>query len=83
MLVVTIALSAYWFNGILIRAIADFAELNWNYDTLYDSRLVQTVLSISWALAALVCIIIASIKKNRIWWFMGLVFLLVLLPSYS
>ncbi|MEY0974904.1 DUF2339 domain-containing protein [Providencia rettgeri] len=71
LLVVTIALSAYWFNGILIRAIADFAELNWSYDTLYDSRLVQTVLSISWALAALACIIIASIKKNRIWWFMG------------
>lgn len=71
LLVAIIALSAYWFNGILIRAIADFAELNWNYDTLYDSRLLQTVLSISWALAALACITIAAIKKNRIWWFMG------------
>lgn len=71
LLIVIIALSAYWFNGILIRAIADFAGLNWHYDTLYESRLVQTVLSISWALAALACIIIAAIKKSRIWWFMG------------
>ncbi|MEY0973647.1 DUF2339 domain-containing protein [Providencia huaxiensis] len=69
--VATIALSAYWFNGILIRATADFAALSWNYETLYDSRLVQTVLSISWALAALACIIVAALKKNRICWFIG------------
>ncbi|MEX6225736.1 hypothetical protein AB6F55_13500 [Providencia hangzhouensis] len=30
---------------------------------LYDSRLIQTVLSISWALAALLCIVIAAMKK--------------------
>ncbi len=37
---------------------------------------VQTVLSISWALAALVCIIIASIKKIEFGGLWGLVFCL-------
>ncbi|MFW0927833.1 MAG: DUF2339 domain-containing protein [Providencia rettgeri] len=71
LLVSIILLSAFWFNGILIRAVADFAGLSWNYAVLYDSRLIQTVLSISWALAALLCIVIAAMKKSRIWWFMG------------
>ncbi|MEX6210805.1 hypothetical protein AB6G58_14010 [Providencia huaxiensis] len=63
LLVSIILLSAFWFNGILIRAVADFAGLSWNYAVLYDSRLIQTVLSISWALAALLCIVIAAMKK--------------------
>ncbi|GAB1440802.1 DUF2339 domain-containing protein [Providencia sp.] len=71
LLVAVIVLSAYWFNGILIRATADFAGLAWDYGALFDSRLVQTVLSISWALAALGCMIVAAIKKSRIWWFTG------------
>ncbi|MGO2305298.1 MAG: DUF2339 domain-containing protein [Providencia sp.] len=71
LVVATAALSVLWFNGILIRATADFADLNWNFYVLYHSRLVQTVLSISWALAALVCMVIAAVKRNRIWWFSG------------
>ena len=71
LMITTVTLSAFWFNGILIRATADFADLNWNYYVLYDSRLIQTVLSISWALAALACMIIATVQKNRVWWFCG------------
>lgn len=71
LMVAIIVLAGLWFNGILIRATADFAGLNWHYKTLFDSRLVQTVLSISWALAALVCAVISATKKNRIWWFFG------------
>ncbi|HGN1705275.1 TPA: DUF2339 domain-containing protein [Providencia rettgeri] len=71
LLIAIIMLSAYWFNGILIRATADFAGLTWNYGILYGSHLVQTVLSISWALAALTCIILAAMKKSRSWWFFG------------
>ncbi|MDR5650637.1 DUF2339 domain-containing protein, partial [Staphylococcus nepalensis] len=54
-----------------IRIISDFAEINWNVDALFNSRLVQTVLSISWSLVALGFMIFASIKQNRMSWFLG------------
>lgn len=73
LMVTAIGLSVLWFNGILIRATADFANISWNLDALYDSRIIQTVLSISWALAALFCMVIAAIKKNRVWWLSGAV----------
>ncbi|EPU3839319.1 DUF2339 domain-containing protein [Providencia stuartii] len=66
-----IVLSGVWFNGIIIRIISDFAEINWNVDALFNSRLVQTVLSISWSLVALGFMIFASIKQNRMSWFLG------------
>lgn len=35
-------LSGLWFNGIILRAVADFAGINWGFDALFDSRLIQT-----------------------------------------
>nr|ELR5143295.1 DUF2339 domain-containing protein [Providencia stuartii] len=66
-----IVLSILWFNGIMLRAISDFAEINWNAQALFDSRLVQTILSISWSLAALAFMIFASLKQNRLSWLFG------------
>lgn len=73
LLFVIIGLSVIWYNGIILRATADFADLMWNRYVLYDSRLIQTVLSISWAAAALVCMVIAALQKSRAWWVAGAV----------
>lgn len=70
-MVVIIGLAIFWYNGIILRATADFADIPWNKNILFDSRLVQTVLSISWAIAALFCMVIAAVKKSRTWWFGG------------
>ncbi|MFY3769265.1 hypothetical protein AHYW_002755 [Providencia manganoxydans] len=66
-----VILSGLWFNGIILRAVADFSEINWAFDALFDSRLVQTVLSISWSLAALGFMIFAALKQNRVSWLIG------------
>ncbi|EKT62167.1 DUF2339 domain-containing protein [Providencia burhodogranariea] len=66
-----IALSALWFNGIILRALSDLANINWEFGSLFDSRLVQTVLSISWSLVALGFMVFASIKQNRVSWILG------------
>lgn len=71
LMVVIIGLAIFWYNGIILRATADFANIPWNENILFDSRLVQTVLSISWAIAALFCMVIAAVKKSRAWWFGG------------
>ncbi|HHR5807918.1 TPA: DUF2339 domain-containing protein [Providencia alcalifaciens] len=71
LMVVIIGLTLLWYNGIILRATADFANITWNRYILFDSRLVQTVLSISWGIAALVCMVIAAVKKSRVWWFGG------------
>lgn len=66
-----IVLSALWFNGIILRALSDFAGIHWGFDALLDSRLVQTVLSISWSILALGFMIFAGVKQNRISWLFG------------
>lgn len=66
-----IALSALWLNGIILRALSDFAEIHWGFDALFDSRLVQTVLSISWSILALGFMIFANVKQNRLSWLFG------------
>ncbi|MCW2255216.1 putative membrane protein [Providencia alcalifaciens] len=66
-----IVLSALWFNGIILRALSDFAGIHWVFDALFDSRLVQTVLSISWSIVALGFMLFAGVKQNRISWFFG------------
>lgn len=66
-----VILSGLWFNGIILRAVADFSEISWNFDTLFDSRLIQTVLSISWSLVALGFMVFAALKHNRASWLIG------------
>lgn len=66
-----IILSILWFNGILLRALSDYADINWDFDALFTSRLVQTILSISWSVIALGFMIFAGMKQNRKYWFFG------------
>ncbi|PWC12857.1 DUF2339 domain-containing protein [Brenneria roseae subsp. americana] len=58
-------------NGLLLRALAWYAQIPWSVDWLWDSRLVQTTFALLWTLAALVCMVWSTRRQQRGGWIMG------------
>lgn len=55
-------------NAIILRAISQWLNINYNIDSLMNSSIVQTTLSISWTLISLLTIYIASQRNIRPLW---------------
>lgn len=70
-----ITLSVCWFNGVLLRGLVDYLDLYWSLTSILDSRFIQTTLSIVWTLVALIIMIMAHNKQQRINWFAGAIIL--------
>ncbi len=58
-------------SGIVVRSCHHFAGVEWDWETLMDSQVVQAALSIAWAVIALVVTALASRKKWRAVWIVG------------
>lgn len=65
------ALAAWWANGLLLRTLAEIGDLRWQWDALWDSRLVQTSFAFAWTLAALAAMLFAVRRSSREVWFGG------------
>jgi hypothetical protein len=60
-----------WLNVTLFRIAHHWFGVNYNPDALYDSNLVQTAVSILWALSGVILTVYASRKKIRFLWMAG------------
>jgi uncharacterized membrane protein len=75
MKVVLLALSFWWLNGVLLRALAHFGGIPWYMESLWHSRLVQTTFALFWMLTALIVMLRATRRASRYEWLSGAVLL--------
>lgn len=69
-------LAAYgWFNLMLLRSVAYYLGLPYEFDPLFDSQFVQTLLSLVWSVTALVLMRTAARRVSRKLWMLGAVLL--------
>lgn len=60
-----------WLNVLLLKTIHLVAGVEYRLETLYDSAIVQTSISITWTIMGLAVMIIASNKSLRWLWIVG------------
>ncbi|MBG3080493.1 DUF2339 domain-containing protein [Proteus mirabilis] len=61
----------WWANGILLRGLAFTTDIDWSMYEIINSKVIQTVLAIIWAITAVVTMMMATRKKSRSSWFIG------------
>lgn len=69
--VLLLGLSFWWINGVLLRALANYAGVDWNVNDLWHSRLIQTTFALFWMLGALVVMLLANRRGSRREWLCG------------
>ncbi|MDR1614266.1 MAG: DUF2339 domain-containing protein [Campylobacteraceae bacterium] len=65
------------FNSLVLRTVSYFFDIPWSFYYLWNSEIVQSVLSIIWTLLALSLIIFANRSKRRKIWFIGMALLVI------
>ncbi|NBM55600.1 DUF2339 domain-containing protein [Proteus vulgaris] len=65
------AIIFWWANGVLLRGLVFTTDIDWTMYEIINSKVIQTVLAIIWAITALVTMIMATRKKSRSSWFIG------------
>jgi Predicted membrane protein len=69
--VLLMALSFWWLNGVLMRALAWYGEVSWQAEALWHSRLIQTCFALFWMLSALIVMLWATRHRSRQAWLCG------------
>jgi uncharacterized membrane protein len=65
------ALVFIWLNAVLLRTLHQWFDVPFAFDPLMQSTLVQTSLSIFWAILALAAMLVAARKRYRAPWLAG------------
>jgi uncharacterized membrane protein len=65
------ALTFLWLNAALLRTLHQWFQVPYGLDALLDSTLVQTSLSIFWALLAFALMLVAARRRQRTVWVVG------------
>jgi len=65
------ALTFVWLNALLLRTLHQWFGVVLNLDALMASTLVQTSLSLFWTVLALITMLVAARKRNRLVWLVG------------
>jgi uncharacterized membrane protein len=65
------AITFVWLNAILLRTLHQWFGAEYGWDALLESTLVQTSLSIFWALLAFGTMLIAARRRRRVVWLVG------------
>ncbi|MEI8323874.1 MAG: DUF2339 domain-containing protein, partial [Betaproteobacteria bacterium] len=58
-------------TGLVLRSCHHFADVPWNVDALYASRLTQAALSIAWATCGVLAMVLGHGKRLRLLWIAG------------
>jgi uncharacterized membrane protein len=74
-------LAFIWLNAILLRTLHQWFAVPFELEQLMASTLVQTSLSIFWAILALVTMLVATHKRYRLVWLVGAVLLAVVIAK--
>ncbi|AGB79384.1 putative membrane protein [Enterobacteriaceae bacterium strain FGI 57] len=64
-------LAFWWLNGMLMRALAWYGDVAWDFSALWQSRLIQTTFALFWMLIALIIMIRATRNVSRKMWLCG------------
>lgn len=64
-------ISFWWLNGLLLRALANYGNVEWDIEPLWHSRLIQTSFALFWMIVALVVMLQATRLGGRKGWFCG------------
>ncbi len=75
------ALTFIWLNAVLLRTLHQWFDVPFGLEELMQSTLVQTSLSIFWAILALLTMLVATRKRNRIVWLVGAALLAVVIAK--
>jgi uncharacterized membrane protein len=71
------AIAFFWLNAVLLRTIHHWVGVPYDFDSLWDSVVVQTSLSIFWTVLALSLMILATRMGRRALWIVGAVLMAV------
>jgi uncharacterized membrane protein len=66
-----LALAFWWINGLLLRLLAHYGGVDWDSESVWNSRLIQTSFALFWMLAALVIMLLATRRGSRRQWLGG------------
>jgi uncharacterized membrane protein len=75
------ALAFIWLNAVLLRTLHQWFAVPYGLEHLMASTLVQTSLSIFWAILALVTMLLATRKQHRLVWIVGAVLFAVVIAK--
>ncbi len=75
------ALAFIWLNAVLLRTLHQWFAVPFGLEQFMASTLVQTSLSIFWAILALVTMLVATRKRYRLIWIVGAVLLAVVIAK--
>jgi uncharacterized membrane protein len=75
------SLAFIWLNAVLLRTLHQWFAVPFGLEQLMASTLVQTSLSIFWAILALVTMLVATRKRYRLVWIVGAVLLAVVIAK--
>jgi uncharacterized membrane protein len=74
-------LAFIWLNAVLLRTLHQWFAVPFGLEHMMASTLVQTSLSIFWAILALVTMLMATHKRYRLLWLVGAVLLAVVIAK--
>ena len=60
-----------WLNAILLRTLHHWGGIPFNFDSMWDSLVVQAALSIFWTVLAFALMLIARRRGDRLPWMIG------------
>jgi uncharacterized membrane protein len=75
------ALTFIWLNALLLRTLHQWFGVAFNLEDLMASTLVQTSLSLFWTVLALITMLIAARRRNRVVWLVGAALLAVVIAK--
>jgi uncharacterized membrane protein len=75
------SLAFIWLNAVLLRTLHQWFAVPFGLEQLMASTLVQSSLSIFWAILALVTMLVATRKRYRLVWIVGAVLLAVVIAK--
>jgi uncharacterized membrane protein len=74
-------LTFVWLNAVLVRTLHQWFDVAFGLDALMRSTLVQTSLSIFWSILALIGMLVAGRRRNRLVWLVGAALLAVVIAK--
>ena len=66
-----IAVGFVWLNAVLFRGLHHVADIDYKFDTMFESVLAQTAVAIFWSVLALILVTVATRLHQRIVWIGG------------
>jgi len=75
------ALAFIWLNALLLRTLHHWFGVAFNLEDLMASTLVQTSLSLFWTVLALITMLMAARRRNRVVWLVGAALLAVVIAK--